>query len=332
MSERPSTAAESRLRQVGPTGGGPGLTSREAATKLRAAYPAHGATGACAACGGTRTGPFTWEQGFRIAECRDCAFLWVDPVPSGEDMWSYYNERSWKPYPPEVARKKFAPSVQVVSRLLPRGATVLDVGADHGHFAGALQERGFRVTGVDIDGQALAYAHRVYGIPVHQCELTELRTEERFDAVTILSSLEHMVNPYEVMAAARHLLRPGGLLIVSTPVGDGLVPAFSRRFLMRATGTWELLSPPSHLTFFNRRSLTAMLHRAGFGQPDFHYQARSRAYKQRELSRALAESPAASSWVRPLYLRLHWLLPLGRLLGRGDMTYCVAATDARDER
>ncbi|MGW7573851.1 methyltransferase domain-containing protein [Streptomyces sp. NPDC054765] len=298
-------------------------TREQAAALVRASHPAHSDVGACEACGSTDTRPATWRRGFRIAECPACGFLWVDPMPTAQDMWVYYNKRTWKPYPPEVIRSKYAPSVAAVLANVPPGRSVLDVGCDHGHFAALLRDRGYDAAGADIDGLALSYATGHYGLTVYQGDLPDIDFDRRFDAVTILSSLEHMVNPYQVVRAAARVLRPGGVLLISTPRADGLVHAVSRRIFAPALHAWEFLAPPSHLTYFGRGSLRAMLRRAGFGTVTFSHQERDAAYRARELAETLAECPDAPGWARAAYPLLRHLRTPARLLDLGDMTLCI---------
>jgi 2-polyprenyl-3-methyl-5-hydroxy-6-metoxy-1,4-benzoquinol methylase len=264
-------------------------------------------------------------------ECPACGFLWVDPMPSREDMWTYYNKRAWKPNPPEVVARKFRPFLEVVKDVVPRGRSVLDVGCDHGHFASLLAGSGYEAAGADIDGAALAYAAQEYGLSVYQGDLPDIDFGRRFDAVTILSSLEHMNNPYDVLAAAARLLRPGGLLLVSTPRGDGLIPALSRRLFTPALHAWEFLAPPSHLTYFTRRSLTAMLRRAGFAEVAYRHHDRDGAYKRRELAEVLDDAEDVPAWAALTYPLLRHLRGPARLLDLGDMALCLARTSPAEE-
>nr|WP_145491905.1 MULTISPECIES: class I SAM-dependent methyltransferase [Streptomyces] len=302
------------------------LTREQASALVRAAHPAHSDVRACEACGSAGTRPATWRRGFRIAECLACGFLWVDPMPTAQDMWAYYNKRTWKPYSPEVIRSKYAPSVAAVLANVPPGQSVLDVGCDHGHFAALLRDRGYDVAGSDIDGLALAYATEHYGLTVYQGDLPDIDFDRRFDAVTVLSSLEHMVNPFHVVRAAARALRPGGVLLISTPRADGLVHTVSRRVFAPVLHAWEFLAPPSHLTYFGRGSLRAMLRRAGFATVTFSHQERDAAYRARELSETLTECPDAPSWAKAAYPLLRHLRTPARLLDLGDMMLCVGRT------
>jgi len=301
------------------------LTREQATDLLRQRYPAHAPVGPCAACGSQHSRPCTWRRGFRIAECRVCGFLWVDPMISPHDLWAFYNQRTWQAYPPRVLRRKFRPELRVVKAQVPYGARILEVGCGHGHFADLLQRAGYQVVGVDIDGQALAYATEHYGLPTRQGELPQLCFEQRFAAVTILSTLEHTADPLAVLGAAAHVLETDGVLIISTPRGDGLIPRLSRRLFLPTLRVWEFLSPPSHLTYFTRRSLSAMLLQAGLRPLAFVHKERDGRYKKRELGEALQEEAATTTGLaRWLYLGLRFLRLPARLLQAGDMMICVA--------
>jgi 2-polyprenyl-3-methyl-5-hydroxy-6-metoxy-1,4-benzoquinol methylase len=312
--------------QTAPVGCDQQELTREQATELvRQRYPAHTPVGRCLACGSRHTHPFASRRGFRIARCRTCSFLWVDPMIAARDMWTFYARRTWQPYTAEVLRRKFRQALRVVRAQVPAGARILDVGCGHGHFAALLSRAGYQVEGVDIDGKALAYAADHYGLLTHQGALPHLAFAQRFAAVTILSALEHMPDPLAVLTAVARVLKSDGVLIVSTPRGDGLIPRLSRRFFLPTLGIWEFLSPPSHLTYFTRRSLAAMLERAGLRAVAFLPGQRDGGYKRRELLQTLQEEAAlAPAWARWLYLGLRYLRLPARLLHAGDMMICVA--------
>jgi SAM-dependent methyltransferase len=69
--------------------------------------------------------------------------------------------------------------------------------------------------------------------------------------------IEHLHDPAAALAECRRVLRPGGMLWVATPNLDA--PGH-RRF----GPDYVQLDPPRHLVLFTRRSLAALLERAGF--------------------------------------------------------------------
>jgi SAM-dependent methyltransferase len=84
---------------------------------------------------------------------------------------------------------------------------------------------------------------------------------DSFDAVMLISVLEHLVEPQSVINIARRLLRPSGLLLVNVPTWLG------KRFL--ELSAFQLgLSPKveidDHKMYYGKRDLWPMLVRAGF--------------------------------------------------------------------
>lgn len=113
-----------------------------------------------------------------------------------------------------------------ILRSLPPGAQrVLDVGCGRGDLLAALRGRSEHLEGIDPDpGMAAAAAAALQEVPgaeVHRRTLVEHvqhpGTAAAYDAVTFVASLHHQQVP-QALAQARHLLRPGGRLLVVTLV------------------------------------------------------------------------------------------------------------------
>ncbi len=76
-----------------------------------------------------------------------------------------------------------------------------------------------------------------------------------FDAITCFQVLEHVEKPLELIEAFAALLRPGGVLILSTPDAGGPISNFP-----------EALTevPPHHVTQWTQSAFRALLPRMGF--------------------------------------------------------------------
>ncbi len=115
----------------------------------------------------------------------------------------------------------------VISRQLPRGASVLDVGCGYGAFVLASRAHGLEAQGfelapfeVDIARRRLARVEpetdtiRVF----HQGHAGRLPfADGEFDAVTLFNVLEHVQNHRPVLREAFRVLRPGGRMYVVCP-------------------------------------------------------------------------------------------------------------------
>ncbi len=101
------------------------------------------------------------------------------------------------------------------------GKQVLDAGCGVGYGSAFLGETASRVLGVDASGEAIDYARARYGGGNVEFAVGDLQQLERgdaeFDAVVAFEVIEHLPYPERFVAEARRVLRPDGVLVVSTP-------------------------------------------------------------------------------------------------------------------
>jgi 2-polyprenyl-6-hydroxyphenyl methylase / 3-demethylubiquinone-9 3-methyltransferase len=101
-----------------------------------------------------------------------------------------------------------------------KDARVLDVGCGGGIFSEAMAEVGALVTGIDAseEGITAARAHAMkQKIAVdYQAIPIEDYVSEPFDVITCMELLEHVADPKLLLTHCKRLLKPGGMLFVST--------------------------------------------------------------------------------------------------------------------
>jgi 2-polyprenyl-3-methyl-5-hydroxy-6-metoxy-1,4-benzoquinol methylase len=187
--------------------------------------------------------------------------MWLDPVPSREQLREFYGEDELVPawealVLAEHPRASHDYRLARIASHRPPGRRMLEVGVGFGHFMMAARDAGWDMTGVDLSPEAVRYARVHQGLSVDQGEARDLYQEGSFDAIYCKDVIEHITDPLEELRVYARLLRPGGVLVVET-LNIGSVVA-------RIKGAKYPAFIPGHVTFFSLATLRRALNLAGF--------------------------------------------------------------------
>jgi SAM-dependent methyltransferase len=101
------------------------------------------------------------------------------------------------------------------------GSDVLDAGCGVGYGTAHLAQVAASVVGVDVSGDAVAYATKRYAGPrasFRKMDVTALDfPDATFDVVCSFETLEHVRDAAAAVREAARVLRPGGVYVASTP-------------------------------------------------------------------------------------------------------------------
>lgn len=185
-----------------------------------------------------------------LAECTECGFGRFEPAVSGTAEFyeaisaiDYYNADKWEFHCAAVDLKAAG------------AKRILDVGCGSGIFLDYLKKSipDADLFGFDLNVELLQQlATRGFGVLPNDPDQFQdaMAGQAPFDAICMLQVLEHAADPVAFLQTFMPLLRPGGMLIVTTPNAAGPI----RRFPDALT---EI--PPHHLTRWTDRAFRALL-------------------------------------------------------------------------
>ncbi len=211
----------------------------------------------CNLCGADATRPFMRRQGADVVACSVCGLVYVNPRPDATRLAAHYNgdESSRVQYYLDVEaadRRSFAWLLDRVESARPERGALLDVGPNVGTLLALAVERGWRARGVELNAEAARVCRERRGLDVLSGVLEPGRFEPgSFDVVVLADVIEHLGDPLGTVRLVRDVLRPGGLLVISTPD----IAGWAARALQ--------VKPDEHLYYFTPETMRRMLERAG---------------------------------------------------------------------
>jgi SAM-dependent methyltransferase len=218
----------------------------------------------CPLCGSAEHESLFVKHGFTFVRCTRCAIVFVNPQLEEEKVLEEYRTATtndlWfevltSERQQELDRAKFA---EVLDALEPHRGKLLDVGCSLGLFLHLAQERGWDVAGLEPAPRAREHARTVYGLEVREETLDAAGLPDGgFDAVALLSVLEHAANPSALLRECGRVLRPGGALYVIVPNVESL----ACRVLGAEARTFD---GRNHLVYYSAATLADALGRTGF--------------------------------------------------------------------
>jgi len=108
-----------------------------------------------------------------------------------------------------------------IAKEFVKGKTVLDIACGEGYGTSLLADEALSVKGVDIDSSVIEKAKRKYTKPNLNFLLGSTEqipfVDQSFEVVTSFETIEHTSEHEKMMSEIKRVLKPNGLLIISTP-------------------------------------------------------------------------------------------------------------------
>lgn len=198
------------------------------------------------------------DRRFAYRRCTVCGVIWLQEIPP--DLERYYPADYHEFLGGDelaAAAAEEADRLALISRHAEPGQMV-EIGPSQGVFAVAARRGGFEVVALEMDEACCRHLRDVVGVQaVKTAEpAVALAGLGPSRAVVMWHVLEHLPEPWSVLAAVAENLEPGGILAVATPNPDSIQ---ARVFGAR----WVHLDAPRHITLIPLSALGDELQKLG---------------------------------------------------------------------
>jgi SAM-dependent methyltransferase len=233
----------------------------------------------CPVCDETRSRPAYFKFGLPLVQCEGCTLIYANPRLTPEEIWKRYSpDYFWNEYLPSLGVKdgqfdldyfdgRNGAMLRFIARHRPAKGRLIEVGAGGGFFLKAAERAGWSVAGIEVSTEGVEFATTRLGLDVRRESAEEMNfPDASFDVAVMFDVIEHLLDPVAALKRVTQVLRPGGLLVVSTPNQNALT-----RYALGSE--WAMLTPAEHLYNFSASTLERLLRRAGFTDVAFerHY-------------------------------------------------------------
>ncbi len=133
---------------------------------------------------------------------------------------------------------------------------LLDVGCALGFFVELARRHGFDAYGFDPSSYAVQEAKKLDG----ESKIKEgtifsvVYPEKSFDVITLFDVFEHLEDPGQDIEKLSKFLKDDGIIVIATGDTESVMAKVLKR-------RWTFYIPPQHLFFFNKKTITTLLHK-----------------------------------------------------------------------
>ncbi len=210
---------------------------------------------------------FLSQESFIIQKCETCGFQFTSPRPSKKAVSTYYKSENYISHSNkskgmfaglyQIARKINLESKYKIIKKHAVVGNVLDIGSGTGHFLNYLQNRQWKIQGIEPNEDAAKFARANFNLQVDsEQKLNELKNNS-FDLITMWHVLEHVHDLNNRMIELSRLIKSDGLLILALPNPE----SFDANYYVKY---WAAYDVPRHLYHFTKKDVQRLAEKHNF--------------------------------------------------------------------
>ncbi len=214
---------------------------------------------------------FLTQEDFHISKCKNCEFVFTNPVPHERELGKYYKSDEYLSHSNKKSSLKDFLYQLVKTRNLKKKyntvckyasiqkRSILDYGSASGDLLAYFATKGWNVRGIEADDETREKSIKQHAIKVFS-KKQDLDLHQ-YDAITLWHVLEHVADLDESLSFFHENLKAKAKLFLALPNIDSWDARHYGKY-------WAALDVPRHLYHFNKQSVEGLLIRFGFKMRD----------------------------------------------------------------
>lgn len=207
------------------------------------------------------------QNTFEIVKCESCHLLFTNPRPKADQAGKYYQSEDYISHS-NTQKGLVNRLYHFVRNITLQQKTswidpykigekkLLDIGCGNGHFLKASQDKGWKVTGMELDPETAKRASELLKQDIHP-SINNIPQNENFDLITMWHVLEHVYEIKEYFDFFQQHLSSKGKLLFALPNHKSYDAEVFQQY-------WAAYDVPRHIYHFNPSTLDFFARQHGF--------------------------------------------------------------------
>lgn len=212
-------------------------------------------------------------KGYNVLTCSECGFHFIDYLDDVNAVDPHINTQALTPEMEETITHFFhhnmeraTTDVDLIFKYLGNRQEIkmLDVGCGGGLILHLCEKKGAEVFGIEFQDSFAAYCKKMYGLEnIYKIPLEDSFWQDNyrnsFDVITFMDVVEHVNSPLDTLRSAVNLLKPGGILLLSTPCRDTFYHRFGEISYSLSKGKYPTFLPIMYSnTLFSHKQILSL--------------------------------------------------------------------------
>ena len=219
----------------------------------------------CPICGPDTSAVLRYDfDPYKVLACSSCGLNYLSPRMTETAILKLYKDEAY--YNSNVSGQGYDEYLDIgnnwektfrlrLKQIAPHKSSgrVLDIGCGPGYFLTAAQKLGFDVYGLDPSDYIVAQASKTWGERIQLGTIDTANYQPGyFDLIVAFDTFEHIYEPGKFISAVHRLLKPGGVLAITTPDPTSVLAKLSGR-------NWVSFKLPEHVFYWSSQTIRRLL-------------------------------------------------------------------------